>query len=97
MWRAADGLPKANSALPRGAGEAVDIPPFSTMHGGLRGGMIVEVPVHDAASHGADALRTFGEAHLRGMIEGPSEVAQSSYRAAHPVRVLRAGSRARRR
>ncbi len=41
--RAAEGLPKANSALPRGAGEAVDIPPFATMHGGLRGAMIVEV------------------------------------------------------
>jgi 2,3-bisphosphoglycerate-independent phosphoglycerate mutase len=41
--RAAEGLPKANAALPRGAGEAVHIPPFSEMHGGLRGAMIVEV------------------------------------------------------
>jgi hypothetical protein len=32
------------------------------------GGRIVETPEHDAASHGCDALRTFAEAHQRGMV-----------------------------
>lgn len=35
----------------------------------LVGGRMSELPVHDASSHGADALRTFGEAHSRGMID----------------------------
>jgi hypothetical protein len=33
------------------------------------GGKINEVPVHDEASHGADGLRTFAEAHQRGMLD----------------------------
>jgi hypothetical protein len=33
------------------------------------GGKITENPVHDQSSHGADALRTFAEAHSRGMLE----------------------------
>lgn len=33
------------------------------------GGSLKEIPVHDQASHGSDALRTFAEAHQRGMIE----------------------------
>jgi len=32
------------------------------------GGRIVETPEHDPASHGCDGLRTFAEAHQRGMI-----------------------------
>ena len=57
------------------------------------GGVIVEVPVHDAASHGADALRTFSEADARHMLEGESEVARESQRGGRPVRVLKAGYR----
>ena len=34
------------------------------------GGKIDEMPVHDECSHGADALRTFAEAHMRGMLPG---------------------------
>jgi len=34
------------------------------------GGRIDEMPVHDECSHGADALRTFAEAHQRGMLKG---------------------------
>ncbi|MBC7289335.1 MAG: 2,3-bisphosphoglycerate-independent phosphoglycerate mutase [Armatimonadetes bacterium] len=37
------GLPAANAVLPRGAGEAVDLEPFSKIHDGLKGVMIVEV------------------------------------------------------
>jgi hypothetical protein len=32
------------------------------------GGRIVETPEHDPASHGCDGLRTFAEAHQRGMV-----------------------------
>jgi hypothetical protein len=39
------------------------------------GGTIKELPVHDEASHGSDALRTFAEAHSRGMLEGASTTA----------------------
>lgn len=35
----------------------------------LIGGKQSELPVHDAASHGADALRTFAEAHAQRMID----------------------------
>lgn len=37
---------------------------------------IQENPVHDETSHGASALRTFAEAHARGMLEGTSKVAK---------------------
>ena len=37
------------------------------------GGKVSEVPVHDAASHGADALRTFSEAYSLGMLDGYAE------------------------
>lgn len=33
------------------------------------GGRLLETPVHDASSHGADGLRTFAEAHQRGMVD----------------------------
>jgi hypothetical protein len=43
------------------------------------GGAIKKEPVHDEAGHGADALRTFSEAHMRpGMLEGPSATARES-------------------
>lgn len=35
----------------------------------VAGGIIRETPVHDAYSHSADALRTFGEAFARGMVQ----------------------------
>jgi len=35
-------------------------------------GRIMEMPVHDANSHGADGLRTFAEAHKRGLIDNTS-------------------------
>ena len=40
--RAAEGLPPANAALPRGVGTAVELPPFAERYG-LSGAMIVEV------------------------------------------------------
>lgn len=40
------------------------------------GGKINEVPVHDESSHGADALRTFAEAHSRAMLGGTSQLAR---------------------
>jgi len=43
-------------------------------------GGIKEEPVHDEASHGSSALRTFAEAHALGMIEGVSIVAKTSKR-----------------
>ena len=39
-------------------------------------GTIKEMPVHDACSHPCDALRTFAEAHARGMLEGTSTTAK---------------------
>lgn len=38
-----EGKPIINTVLPRGAGEAVALPPFSQTHEGLRGAMVVEV------------------------------------------------------
>ncbi len=46
-------------------------------------GAISEHPVHDEFSHGADALRTMGEAHRLGMIEGGTGVPREK------VKVLR--------
>lgn len=37
-----------------------------------KNGVLKEVPRHDAFSHGADALRTFGEAHMKGMLDDPA-------------------------
>jgi len=37
-------------------------------------GMITEIPVHNQYSHGADAFRTFVEAHKNGMVEGGASV-----------------------
>lgn len=51
------------------------------------GGTLQEKPVHDEFSHGADALRTFAEAHKLGMIEGTSLTARENRTI--PVKVLR--------
>lgn len=49
--RKAEGLPPANAVLPRGAGEAVELAPFSSRHDGLRGAMIVEVDLVRGLGH----------------------------------------------
>lgn len=43
-------------------------------------GLILDVPVHNQYSHGADALRTFGEAYSQGMLEGTSVFAESAWK-----------------
>jgi hypothetical protein len=50
------------------------------------GGAIKENPVHDEASHGSDALRTFAEAHQRGMLDDVTTTARKSMRG--PVKVV---------
>lgn len=50
-------------------------------------GTISESPVHDQYSHGASALRTLGEAHDLGMIEGTSFTARENR--SRPTKVLR--------
>jgi hypothetical protein len=52
------------------------------------GGGIFEDPVHDIYSNGADALRTMGEAHRQGMLEGASSTARENRNT--PVSVIRA-------
>jgi hypothetical protein len=54
-------------------------------------GVILDQPVHDQYSHGADALRTMAEAYRQGMIEGTSFARLTS--AAHDVKVLRGASK----
>lgn len=49
------------------------------------GATIKEDPVHDAYSHGASALRTFAEAHMRGMLEGTSTTARETRTAERQV------------
>lgn len=36
-------------------------------------GRVMELPVHDETSHGCDALRTYAEAHQRGMIDATAK------------------------
>lgn len=48
---------------------------------------IQEKPEHNEFSHGADGLRTFAEAHLKGMVEGTSITARESRGV--PAKVLR--------
>lgn len=48
-------------------------------------GTIKEMPVHDACSHPCDGLRTFAEAHARGMLEGTSTTARETKAAARVV------------
>ena len=53
------------------------------------GGVITEDPVHDQYSHGADALRTLGEAYRQGLIEGGSAISKQSAHAIGKPKVLR--------
>lgn len=53
-------------------------------------GIIMDVPVHNQYSHGADALRTLAEAYRQGMIEGTSFVARDHRH--DTMRVLRGPS-----
>jgi hypothetical protein len=43
-------------------------------------GIIRETPVHDENSHGADALRTFAEAEMRGMLPGSTAIISETKR-----------------
>jgi len=54
-------------------------------------GVILDQPVHDQYSHGADALRTMAEAYRQGMIEGTSFARLTSSN--HDVKVLRGASK----
>lgn len=49
-------------------------------------GTIKEMPVHDACSHPCDALRTFAEAHARGMLPGTSTTAKETKNAQREVK-----------
>lgn len=60
---------------------------FYAKHEVPEGKSIKEEPIHNEFSHGADALRTFAEAHRAGMVDGTSQVARETRH--HPVRVLR--------
>lgn len=53
----------------------VDCLDFYTKKEEASTGMIIDVPVHNQYSHGADAARTFSEAYSKGMLEGTSVVA----------------------
>lgn len=55
-----------------------------------KSGMILDVPVHNQFSHGADSLRTFSEAHSQGLLEGASFVARENRN--RPVTVIRNAS-----
>lgn len=52
------------------------------------GGVIQEMPVHDETSHGCDALRTFAEAHQRGMLDGNTSIEREN-RIRQRVKVIR--------
>lgn len=43
-------------------------------------GIIKETPVHDENSHGSDALRTFAEAEMRGMLPGSTSLIEATKR-----------------
>lgn len=51
-------------------------------------GVIRETPIHDENSHGADALRTFAEAEMRGLLPGTSDVAMQSQMHTPPKTIL---------
>lgn len=53
----------------------IDCLDFYTKKEEAQTGMILDVPVHNQYSHGADALRTFGEAYAQGMLDGRSDFA----------------------
>ena len=52
------------------------------------GARIMELPVHDHTSHSCDALRTFSEAHARGMLEGATSMERDSRRGGRGVKVI---------
>ena len=55
-------------------------------------GLIREMPVHDDTSHGSDALRTFAEAEIQGLIPGTSDVAtESKFNSGSQLKVVLAG------
>lgn len=56
-------------------------------HTETKEGMIREMPVHDACSHPCDGLRTFAEAHARGMLEGTSFTAREERHAKREVKM----------
>lgn len=60
---------------------------FHTKSEAVAGGAIKELPVHDMFSHGEAALRTFGDAHQRGMLD---HYAAHSARTAHGGTTVRA-------
>lgn len=55
-------------------------------------GMILDVPVHNQFSHGADALRTFSEAAKQGMLDGVSSIAKDGRRGGEIPKVHRGPS-----
>ena len=52
------------------------------------GARIMEMPVHDNTSHTCDALRTFAEAHARGMLDGATSIERDSRRGGRRVNVI---------
>jgi hypothetical protein len=50
-----------------------------------KNGILKEVPRHDEFSHGADALRTFAEAHKKGMLDDPASFTGSGMRSRNVV------------
>lgn len=58
----------------------IDCLDFYTKKEEAQTGMILDVPVHNQYSHGADALRTFAEAYSLGMLDGTSIMATSGQR-----------------
>ena len=68
----------------------IDCLDFYTKKEEAQTGLIQDVPVHNQFSHGADALRTFAEAHRLGMVEGTSFTARETR--LKPVKVLRGPS-----
>jgi hypothetical protein len=59
-------------------------------------GRIMEMPVHDENSHGADGLRTFAEAHKRGMIDSTSTLVKQGRRKLETKMGVRGVQRAKR-
>lgn len=58
---------------------------FYAKHEVPEGHAIKEEPIHNEFSHGADALRTFAEAHRCGMVDGTSLVARENRSIPHKV------------
>lgn len=61
---------------------------FYAKHEVPEGAALKEEPVHNEFSHGADALRTFFEAHKCGMVDGVSAVARESRYGQNKPKVL---------